>query len=120
MSVLNSGRRYSVRLGSHYKIENLAAVAVDRIIMHPDYKPGEKNQHDIALLHLAAPVKYWNDTIQPACLPTRGPEVGETCVVTGWGGKLYHRNAHGYVISVIQKQRVYVTIEQSLLITQSK
>ncbi|XP_069084289.1 ovochymase-1 isoform X2 [Pleurodeles waltl] len=61
-------------------------IPVASVEMHPEYNSNNNYNNDIALLHLATPVKY-GTYAQPICLPHSDDrfEVGMLCVVSGWG-----------------------------------
>lgn len=58
---------------------------IRRMVLHPQYDQFTSD-YDIALLELAAPV-YFNDLVQPACVPAGAHTftTGTSCYVTGWG-----------------------------------
>nr|XP_061797532.1 transmembrane protease serine 13-like [Nerophis lumbriciformis] len=67
-------------------LDNLPApFLVEKIISHENYDEVTANQ-DIALLKLAAPVKF-DDDVHPACLPVHGQKFphGTTCWTSGFG-----------------------------------
>jgi len=70
--------------------EPILDVPVEEKIVHEDYQPNSKNQHnDIALLRLARYVTY-TDFVRPICLPVESAlrnsnENGKRFVVAGWG-----------------------------------
>ncbi|XP_076987154.1 kallikrein-1 [Tamandua tetradactyla] len=47
-------------------------------------RPGEDYSHDLMLLRLQEPAKI-TDTVKVLDLPTREPELGSTCLASGWG-----------------------------------
>lgn len=62
---------------------------VEEIIVHRDYKPNSKNQHnDIALIRLAKDIKF-TYFIKPICLPINCMKSfatpGKKHTVSGWG-----------------------------------
>lgn len=69
-------------------------VSVEEKIVHENYEPNSKNQHnDIALLRLSKNVQY-SDFIRPICLPVdsslRNKDLsGVTLDVAGWGLSQY-------------------------------
>ncbi|XP_066556738.1 prothrombin [Amia ocellicauda] len=82
-----------VRLGKHSAVEyeenQEKIVALDKIIIHPNYNWKENLNRDIALLHMRKPVTFTNH-ISPVCLPTQ--KVAKTLMsaghkgrVSGWG-----------------------------------
>ncbi|XP_004866841.1 kallikrein-15 isoform X1 [Heterocephalus glaber] len=79
-------RFMTVRLGEHNLRkrdgpEQLRLVS--RIIPHPGYK-ARSHRHDVMLLQLARPARLTRQ-VRPVPLPTRCPQPGEPCVVSGWG-----------------------------------
>ncbi|XP_074137493.1 polyserase-2-like isoform X2 [Sminthopsis crassicaudata] len=60
-------------------------VKVSEILVHENYT-GHTKGNDIALLHLAEPVKF-TDYVQPICLPRANHSFphGASCWATGWG-----------------------------------
>lgn len=61
-------------------------IAVQQIIRHPKYVPGNKDGDDIALLMLQEPI-VWNDLVQPICLPNPDKKTftGHLATAAGWG-----------------------------------
>ncbi|XP_061446250.1 serine protease 27-like isoform X2 [Rhineura floridana] len=80
--------QYSVMLGAN-KLENswpyTQLIGVGDIIRNPRYA-GEATSGDIALVHLARPVRFTNYII-PICVPAANVDfpAGMKCWVTGWG-----------------------------------
>ena len=60
-------------------------IPVSRVVVHPSYS-ATGTHNDIALVHLQQEVE-WSDFVQPACLPTPGPDTftGMQATVAGWG-----------------------------------
>ncbi|KHJ43469.1 trypsin [Trichuris suis] len=86
--VLRPFHEMNVQIGAHrlsmYETGQ-QNVRVKRMIAHKSYN--FSNPHsDIAVIQLEYPVQF-SKTIQPICLPPEGEkaEVGETCLVAGWG-----------------------------------
>nr|XP_045748003.1 kallikrein-15 isoform X1 [Mirounga angustirostris] len=61
--------------------EQLRTVA--RILPPPGYE-ARSHRHDILLLRLTRPARL-SPQVRPGALPTRCPQPGEACVVSGWG-----------------------------------
>ncbi|KAM8822183.1 LOW QUALITY PROTEIN: mannan-binding lectin serine protease 1-like [Synchiropus picturatus] len=60
-----------------------SSVPVERILLHPDFRPD--NYHgDLALLKLRAPAPL-SDAVQPVCLPAPRPPPDTLGLVAGWG-----------------------------------
>nr|XP_010945337.2 kallikrein-15 [Camelus bactrianus] len=79
-------RSVRVRLGEHNLRkrdgpEQLRTVS--RIIPHPQYE-ARSHRHDVMLLRLTRPARL-SAQVRPIPLPTRCPQPGEACVVSGWG-----------------------------------
>lgn len=82
--VLHSNMR--VRLGEHNLRKHDGPEqlrAVSRIIPHPHYE-AHSHRHDVMLVRLTRPARL-SPQVRPVALPTRCPQPGETCVVSGWG-----------------------------------
>ncbi|KAM4801634.1 kallikrein-15 isoform 2-T2 [Urocitellus parryii] len=56
---------------------------VSRIIPHPQYE-ARSHRHDVMLVRLARPARL-TPQVRPVALPTRCPDPGEACRVSGWG-----------------------------------
>lgn len=56
---------------------------IDTIIHSPYRSP----LHSLALVRLATPA-HFNQYVQPIPLPSRCPQAGETCHVSGWGSTI--------------------------------
>lgn len=75
-----------VRLGEHNlrKYDGPEQLrGVSRIIPHPHYE-AHSHRHDVMLVRLTRPARL-SPQVRPVALPTRCPQPGETCVVSGWG-----------------------------------
>lgn len=75
----------TIALSAHDVTTDGVPVKVSKFIFHPTYH-SEVDNNDIALIKLKHPV-FFNDKINPVCLPTEndlGP-LGSGAVVTGWG-----------------------------------
>ncbi|XP_041962171.1 trypsinogen-like protein 3 [Alosa sapidissima] len=61
-------------------------VSVAMWINHEPYRRRRKRSpvNDLALVRLAEPARF-TPQVQPIALPTRCPQTGEQCVVSGWG-----------------------------------
>ncbi|XP_039180309.1 transmembrane protease serine 9 isoform X2 [Crotalus tigris] len=84
------------------------AEKIARIHKHPFYN-GYMLDYDVALLELAAPLRY-TSAIRPICLPDRTHvfNEGRPCVITGWGST----REGGLVTTRLQKANVQVIPEQ--------
>ncbi|XP_014650589.1 PREDICTED: kallikrein-15-like [Ceratotherium simum simum] len=79
-------RSMRVRLGEHNlrKREGPEQLrAVSRFIPHPGYV-ARGRLHDVMLLRLSRPALL-SPEVRLVALPTRCPQAGEACVVSGWG-----------------------------------
>ncbi|XP_019597022.2 kallikrein-15 [Rhinolophus sinicus] len=79
-------RNMRVRLGEHNLRKHDGPEqlrAVSRIIPHPHYE-AHSHRHDVMLVRLTRPARL-SPQVRPVALPTRCPQPGETCVVSGWG-----------------------------------
>ncbi|KAM3614167.1 uncharacterized protein V6R79_011045 [Siganus canaliculatus] len=56
-------------------------IHVAEVILHSPYR---SPLHSLAMVRLAEPARF-TPYVQPIALPTRCPQVGETCYVSGWG-----------------------------------
>uniref|UniRef100_A0A8C6VB41 Peptidase S1 domain-containing protein n=1 Tax=Naja naja TaxID=35670 RepID=A0A8C6VB41_NAJNA len=81
---------------------------ISQIHKHPFYN-GYMLDYDVALLELAAPLRY-TSTVRPICLPDRTHifSEGRPCVITGWGST----KEGGLTSTRLQKAAVQVIREQ--------
>ncbi|XP_058019743.1 transmembrane protease serine 9 [Ahaetulla prasina] len=84
------------------------AEKIARIHKHPFYN-GYMLDYDVALLELAAPLRY-TSSVRPICLPDRTHvfSEGRPCIITGWGST----KEGGLVSTRLQKAVVQVIREQ--------
>ncbi|MFT7800613.1 trypsin-3-like [Arapaima gigas] len=78
-----------VHLGEHdtYHVEGTEQrLWVSKVITHPYYNATNLD-NDIMLVKLAQPAQY-TQYVQPVALPSRCPQAGESCVVSGWGSTI--------------------------------
>ncbi|XP_023331685.1 uncharacterized protein LOC111703845 isoform X7 [Eurytemora carolleeae] len=66
---------------------------VARIILHPEYVEGKRDQSDIALIELQQEIVFDSENIFPICLPgVDSKDYGVQAKISGWG-TLYERYA---------------------------
>ncbi|KAF6126604.1 serine protease 47 [Phyllostomus discolor] len=80
---------YQILLGTtqlYQHTQHTQKMAVNRIIMHPDFEKFHPFGSDIAMLQLHLPVNF-TSYISPACLPNPGVQLPShlSCWITGWG-----------------------------------
>ncbi|XP_030829981.1 uncharacterized protein LOC578975 isoform X2 [Strongylocentrotus purpuratus] len=80
---------FTITLGIRHLLEHPESkveLAVDRVIVHPNYGDVNGIANDIALLRLSEPVDF-NDYVRPACLATLQNETMaySRCWIAGWG-----------------------------------
>ncbi|XP_049855683.1 transmembrane protease serine 9 [Schistocerca gregaria] len=86
------------------------ALAVERLLVHPGYRC-RKFAHDVALLRLAAEVRWRPDSAWPACLPAPSGSPGSSsfsgreATAAGWG---WMQENQGVRADVLQKVNVQV------------
>lgn len=76
-----------VRLG-HVALPNATEMAIERAIIHADYRRSGNRRHDIALLHLVPDARTQPAIAaraEPIAMATAPPAPGATFVATGWG-----------------------------------
>lgn len=56
-------------------------ISTDLTLLHSPYR---SPLHSLAMVRLAKPASF-NQYVQPIALPSRCPQPGETCRVSGWG-----------------------------------
>lgn len=59
-------------------------IEVDFVIRHSPYRSA---LHSLAMLRLSRPAQF-NQYVKPIPLPSRCPQAGETCQVSGWGSTI--------------------------------
>ncbi|XP_057567910.1 kallikrein-15 [Hippopotamus amphibius kiboko] len=102
-------RSMRVRLGEHdlRKRDGPEQLrTVSRMVRHPHYE-AQSHCHDIMLLRLTRPVRV-SAKVRPVPLPTRCPQPGEACVVSGWG--LVSNNESGATGSPVSQVRLPDTL----------
>ncbi|KAL9692055.1 hypothetical protein quinque_015955 [Culex quinquefasciatus] len=77
---------YAVRVGSTDRNQGGLLAAVKTIIQHPDYDR-DSWQYDFTLLELTEKLPL-GKSVQPIELTQLEPEVGQLCLVSGWGATL--------------------------------
>ncbi|XP_058136687.1 kallikrein-15 isoform X2 [Dasypus novemcinctus] len=58
-------------------------LTISRVIPHPNYEARD-HHHDVMLVRLHQPARI-SRQVRPIALPTRCPNPGEACLVSGWG-----------------------------------
>jgi len=113
----DSPEKFTVRVGEHYngRKEGFEVdIAVERMILHPDYSKKLHN-NDIALLKLSRPAQL-NSHVHPACLSSGDPPIGAQCYITGWG-KIFRR---GFMYPKLQQGRLPVVSNEDCAARNSK
>ncbi|XP_035386193.1 neurotrypsin [Electrophorus electricus] len=117
----NSTVLYKVRVGDYHALvpeEGEQEYAVDRIVMHPHYRP-HGNDYDLALVrllvgggadgHRGDGCVRLSRSVLPVCLPGRRervPRAKANCYITGWGdtGRAYSKTLQQASITILSKR----------------
>lgn len=59
-------------------------IPIDGVVYHNPYR---SPLHSLAMVHLSRPAVF-NQYVQPIPLPSRCPQPGEYCSVSGWGSTI--------------------------------
>ncbi|KAL1386837.1 hypothetical protein pipiens_012767 [Culex pipiens pipiens] len=81
-----SPEAYGVRVGSTDRSQGGLLATVKTIVQHPDYDR-DSWQYDFTLLELTEKLPL-GKSVQPIELTQLEPEVGQLCLVSGWGATL--------------------------------
>lgn len=59
-------------------------IPIDMVVHHSPYR---SPLHSLSMVRLSRPAVF-NQYVQPIALPSRCPQPGETCSVSGWGSTI--------------------------------